>query len=82
MKKILLPTDFSSNAWNAITYALEFYKDEWCMFYLLNTYTPVIYRVDYLIGGPAYSAIPDVGIDISLAGLERTLEHIKKEYSF
>jgi len=80
MKKILLPTDFSNNAWNAIVYALEFFKDEECLFYLLNTYTPVIYRVDYMIGGPAVSAIPDVGIDVSLAGLERTLEKIKKEY--
>ena len=42
MKNILLPTDFSRNAWNAITYAIELYKNEPCMFYLLNTYTPHI----------------------------------------
>ncbi|ADV49248.1 universal stress protein [Cellulophaga sp. E16_2] len=42
MKNILLPTDFSSNAWNAITYAIELYKEEACTFYLLNTYTPAI----------------------------------------
>ena len=80
MKKILLPTDFSKNAWNAIGYAMGFLKDEECMFYLLNTYTPVIYRVDYLIGGPAVSAVPDIGIDVSLAGLERSVERIKKEH--
>ncbi|TFG75474.1 MAG: universal stress protein, partial [Flavobacteriales bacterium] len=28
MKKILLPTDFSENAWNAIAYALELFKNE------------------------------------------------------
>ena len=28
MKKILLPTDFSQNAINAIHYALELFKDE------------------------------------------------------
>ncbi len=27
MKKILVPTDFSENAWNAISYAMEFYRD-------------------------------------------------------
>lgn len=80
MKRILLPTDFSKNAWNAIIYALHFLRDEDCVFYLLNTYTPVIYRVDYLIGGPAVSAIPDIGIDVSLAGLERTVEKIEKDY--
>ncbi|MGJ5641279.1 universal stress protein [Formosa sp. S-31] len=34
---ILLPTDFSDNAWNAIVYALKFYRDEYCTFYLLNS---------------------------------------------
>ena len=80
MKKILLPTDFSKNAWNAIDYALQFFKDEKCIFYLLNTYTPSFYRVDYLLGGPVQSAIPDVGVDISLRGLEFALERIKKKY--
>ncbi|MEZ4811617.1 MAG: universal stress protein [Allomuricauda sp.] len=80
MKKIILPTDFSKNAWNAIDYALHFFKDEKCVFYLLNTYTPAFYRVDYLVGGPVQSAIPDVGVDISLKGLEYALERINKEY--
>jgi nucleotide-binding universal stress UspA family protein len=80
MKKILLPTDFSKNAWNAIAYAVQFFKDEECLFYLLNTYTPVAYRIDYLVGGPAVSAIPDGGIDISLTGLEQTLAKIEKNY--
>ncbi len=80
MKRILLPTDFSKDAWNAIEYALHFFKDEKCMFYILNTYTPAFYRVDYLMGGPAMSAIPDVGVDISLEGLENTLKHIKEQY--
>ena len=31
MKKILLPTDFSDNAWNAITYALQLYKNVKCI---------------------------------------------------
>lgn len=36
MKNILLPTDFSDNSWNAIEYALNFYKDTTCNFYLLH----------------------------------------------
>ncbi|MET7029619.1 universal stress protein [Sediminicola luteus] len=40
MKKILIATDFSEDAWNATKYAIELYKDLDCIFYLLNTYTP------------------------------------------
>ncbi|AOW16830.1 universal stress protein [Polaribacter vadi] len=36
MKNILLPTDFSENSWNAIVYAINFYKNDACTFYLLN----------------------------------------------
>lgn len=42
MKKILLPTDFSDNAWNAINYALQLFKDDDCTFYLLNSYSPAM----------------------------------------
>jgi len=37
-KKILIPTDFSKNAWNALVYATELYKREEVDFYLLNAY--------------------------------------------
>ena len=33
MLSILLPTDFSQNSENAITYALELYKNEDCKFH-------------------------------------------------
>ena len=38
-RKILLPTDFSKNAWHAITYALELYKKELVDFYILNVFS-------------------------------------------
>ncbi|MFI0431105.1 universal stress protein [Mariniflexile sp. HMF6888] len=38
-RKILLPTDFSTNALQAIHYALELYKNEACIFYLLNVFS-------------------------------------------
>ncbi|MEP3836912.1 MAG: universal stress protein [Algibacter sp.] len=37
-RRILLPTDFSKNAQNAIDYAINLYKEEVCDFYILNTY--------------------------------------------
>ena len=36
MKNVLLPTDFSENSWNAILYALNFFKNEKCNLYLLH----------------------------------------------
>lgn len=80
MTNILIPTDFSKNAWHAISYALLLFKDETCTFYLLHTYTPAFYRMDYMLGGPEASALPDTGVDASLAGLERTLADIRKEF--
>ncbi|MGI9547387.1 MAG: universal stress protein [Flavobacteriaceae bacterium] len=80
MLKILLPTDFSANSWNAISYAVNFYKDRECMFYILHTYTPAFYRMDYLVGGPSFSAIPDVGVEISMGGLDKTLADIEKQF--
>ena len=36
MKNVLIPTDFSENSWNAICYALNFFKKERCNFYVLH----------------------------------------------
>ncbi len=80
MKKILLPTDFSDNAWNAICYAQLLFKEEQCDFHILHTYTPTFYRLDYMMGGPTYSAIPDMGVEVAQAGLEKTLIDIKNNF--
>lgn len=36
MKNILLPTDFSENSWNAIKYAISFFENLECNFYVLH----------------------------------------------
>jgi nucleotide-binding universal stress UspA family protein len=36
-KNILLPTDFSDNAWSAAVYALKLYAEEVCTFYFLHS---------------------------------------------
>ena len=40
MKNIILPIDFSDNAWNAIFTAVKLYAGVECKFYLLHAYTP------------------------------------------
>ncbi len=59
MKRVLIPTDFSENAWNALKYAVHLFKDAACKFYLLNTYTPVIYHLDYVDINPAQFMLED-----------------------
>lgn len=80
MKKILLPTDFSENSWNAICYAQHLLKEEQCEFHILHTYTPIFYRLDYMMGGPAFSAIPDMGVEVAQAGLEKTMIDVKNNF--
>lgn len=59
-KRILLPTDFSKNALNAIRYALDLYKDQSCDFYFLNAYQVNGYSIDTFMvpepGEKAYEA--------------------------
>jgi len=45
MKNILLPTDFSKNAFNAIEYAVQLFENEDCTFHLLNTFTAGAYSM-------------------------------------
>lgn len=45
MKNILLPTDFSKNAFKAIKYAVELFENEDCSFHLLNTFTAGAYSM-------------------------------------
>ena len=63
-RKILLPTDFSKNAWNAMTYAIELYKDEVCEFYILNTFNATGYALESMM-------VPEPG--------ERFYEEAKKQ---
>lgn len=78
MKNILIPTDFSKNAWNAVTYAIALYADEECNFYLLNTYTPSISNSRFM----ATMAFDEAEIvqNCSKEGLANLLRKIDLEY--
>lgn len=43
MKNILVPTDFSENAWNALEYSLHLFRDETCKFHLFHINPMVAY---------------------------------------
>lgn len=80
MKNILLPTDFSENAYNAIKYAMQLFEKEECKFYLLNTYTPVLYDNEYLVYSASQPTLTEIYRNKSMQGLERVLRRIKRNF--
>ncbi|SRX55153.1 universal stress protein [Aequorivita sp. CIP111184] len=48
-KRILIPTDFSKNAWNALKYAMDLYKRENIEFFIMHTYYLSGYSKDNLL---------------------------------
>ena len=81
MKKILLPTDFSDNSFEAIRYALLVYKDVKCTFYLLHTFNPPVYQTEYLLGSPGQIGLGDVLQETSLLKLEQLKKRLEDQYS-
>ncbi|PQJ76284.1 universal stress protein [Polaribacter glomeratus] len=73
MKHILLPTDFSENAYNAMSYAVQLYKDIDCTFYILYTYTPISISAGSMIDN--YSTLPLIDQKKEIA--ERKLKEIE-----
>lgn len=81
MKKVLLPTDFSENAFNAIRFAVQLFSNEDSKFYLLNTYTPVLYNSDYILYSPASSlSLDELYKNNSMKGLEKIKRQIIEDF--
>ncbi|SEL09678.1 Nucleotide-binding universal stress protein, UspA family [Aquimarina amphilecti] len=81
MKRILLPTDFSDNAYNAIRYAMQFFRNEKCTFYFLHTFTPVSYNVGYLIENPMPYGLEEIARMNSEKEIELIETKIKEEFN-
>lgn len=80
MKKILIPTDFSENAYGAMTYAVQLFAEEECTFFLLNSYTPAIYQSEYLLHSPGQIGLGDIYRIDSEDGLKHFRDRIITEY--
>lgn len=77
-RKILLPTDFSKNASQAIKYALELYKDQECLFYLLNVFYINATNIESLIGMEPGSDL----YETTKRNSERSLDKLLSEIAF
>ena len=84
MKNILLPTDFSKNAFNATKFALHLYEQEECTFHFLHTYTPATYAYSFSADG-SFSNVETIASNQekvyqeSQDRLKEMLEHIINE---
>lgn len=75
-KKILIPTDFSRNAWGAISYALELFKNENCDFYILNAYDKVSFSLDEITNPDSDKSHLEMIQEESELGLKRISQRI------
>ncbi|TBN04340.1 universal stress protein [Hyunsoonleella flava] len=77
MRKILIPTDFSENAMNAIEFAVELFKYERSDFYIMHTYQDDIYADKVLLDKESVEKVTMQASEASLKKLSSTLSKIK-----
>ena len=80
MKRILLPTDFSKNAYNAISYAVQLYKDIKCKFYILHTYTPVSISAGSMVDNYSSFDLQDITKETAERKLKEIEDRLKTEF--
>ncbi len=78
MKNILIPTDFSDNAWDALTYAIRLYDDIPCKFYILNTFEVNSGGVNTAIHSGATKKLYTILKEESQNGLDRIEAHLNE----
>jgi nucleotide-binding universal stress UspA family protein len=81
MLRVLIPTDFSDNSFEAIRYALLLFKDFACQFSLLHTYMPPVYQAEYLVGSPGLIGLGDVIRETAITDLEKLQKRLEDQYS-
>ncbi|WP_339885545.1 universal stress protein [Polaribacter vadi] len=78
MKKIVLPTDFSETAMNAIRYAVKLFENDLCRFYILHAYQQDVYESDVLITKENLHEVTKTANENSQIHLKKALKQIKK----
>ncbi len=81
MKRILLPTDFSENAFNAIAYAVQLYRDVECEFYIMHTFTPSSVHAGGLFDSYSALKLQEVEQEAAKRKLKQIEDRLNKEYS-
>ena len=80
MRKVLVPTDFSENAFNALKYACQIFKYERSDFFILHAYADEVYGKEEDLKRSFFNELKEVTYQKSERCLKDTIERIK-EYS-
>lgn len=80
MRKVVVPTDFSENAFNALRYACQVFKYERSEIFILNAYADEVYRQDSVVKRSFLNELKEVTYQNSQKRLKDILKRIK-EYS-
>jgi nucleotide-binding universal stress UspA family protein len=76
--KVLIPTDFSENAMNAVRYALEFFKYQITEFYFMHAYESEVYDHKELLLRGDFKTISETVKKESESNLDRLLITVKQ----
>tara|TARA_R110002049_G_scaffold1978_14_gene14527 strand:- start:1214 stop:2068 length:855 start_codon:yes stop_codon:yes gene_type:complete len=81
MKRILLPTDFSENAFNAMCYAFELNKHDKCEFFILHTFTPTMISAGNMMDSYSALTLQKIAQEKAEKQLNTLETQIKRDFS-
>jgi nucleotide-binding universal stress UspA family protein len=72
MRKIIITTDFSDNAFNALKYACQLFKHEQCEFFIVHAYADEVYQRSREVKRSVFEELKEVTHVESDSGLSQT----------
>jgi nucleotide-binding universal stress UspA family protein len=78
MRKVLVPTDFSDNAMNALNYALELFKYDVTAFFIMHAYQDDIYADEALRSKETIDQVTEIISNRSQLKLESILKEMRE----
>jgi len=78
MRKVLVPTDFSDNAMNALNYALELFKYDVSAFFIMHAYQDDIYADEGLRSRESTDKVTEIISNRSQLKLESIIKEIRE----
>ncbi len=78
MRKVLIPTDFSDNAMNALKYALELFKYDVSAFFIMHAYEDDIYADEDLRSKETIDQVTEIISNRSKLKLESIIKEIRE----
>ncbi len=80
MRKVVIPTDFSKNAFNALKYACQVFKYERSEFYIVHAYADEVYAEDTVLEPHFFEQVKATVLKNSESHLKQVLDDLN-EYS-